>query len=110
MSRMTSFGDGAAAVYQADIDLYGGSDLVTIDKTFNDRGIPVPGTDTDGDGCSDGKELGDDATRGGRRDPNNGWDFFDTPDSAGARDSVISGGDIARLVSRFGTRGDPNGD
>lgn len=33
--------------------------------------------DSDGDGCADGEERGDDETRGGRRDPRNHWDFYD---------------------------------
>jgi hypothetical protein len=33
--------------------------------------------DTDGDGCTDGAELGPDPIFGGERDPLNFWDFFD---------------------------------
>ncbi|MCH7511131.1 MAG: thrombospondin type 3 repeat-containing protein [Chloroflexi bacterium] len=33
--------------------------------------------DSDGDGCSNIEELGPDPRRGGQRDPNNPWDFFD---------------------------------
>lgn len=33
--------------------------------------------DTDGDGCSDGEELGPAEMFGGRRDPMNGFDFYD---------------------------------
>ncbi len=59
-------------------------------------------TDTDGDGCSDAQELGSDATLGGRRDPNNPWDFFDTPDANGVRDGVILMADIMRVLRRYG--------
>ena len=34
--------------------------------------------DFDGDGCSNLKELGTDEKFGGRRNPFNPWDFFDT--------------------------------
>ncbi|OGO50336.1 MAG: hypothetical protein A2148_06640 [Chloroflexi bacterium RBG_16_68_14] len=37
----------------------------------------VPSRDTDGDGCSDYEELGDDAMKGGKRDPFNRHDFYD---------------------------------
>jgi alkaline phosphatase D len=33
--------------------------------------------DSDGDGCRDAEERGDDARRGGRRDPHDRWDFYD---------------------------------
>ncbi|OGO49970.1 MAG: hypothetical protein A2148_07675 [Chloroflexi bacterium RBG_16_68_14] len=34
--------------------------------------------DKDGDGCTTRRELGPDERLGGRRDPNNPWDFYDT--------------------------------
>jgi hypothetical protein len=34
--------------------------------------------DYDGDGCADGEELGPNPELGGRRDPTNHWDFYDT--------------------------------
>ena len=57
-------------------------------------------SDTDGDGCSDGKELGPDQLMGGRRDPTNPWDFFDPykdPDDPG--DQSIS--DIVAVVNQY---------
>jgi hypothetical protein len=39
-------------------------------------------TDTDGDGCTDAEESGLDHLRGGDRDMNNPWDFFDVPQPA----------------------------
>ncbi len=40
---------------------------------------PTVLADTDGDGCSDAKELGGNWRLGGQRDPNNPWDFGDVP-------------------------------
>jgi Tol biopolymer transport system component len=60
--------------------------------------------DSDGDGCSDAEELGPDEDYGGRRDPQNPWDFFDTP----TLDRTITIGDIVRIVGHFGgTAGPP---
>jgi len=39
----------------------------------------VPPMDSDGDGCTDVEELGDDPNLGGTRDPYNFWDFYDVP-------------------------------
>lgn len=44
------------------------------------------------------------------RDPNNPWDFFDTPDTANQRDKSITIADIGRVTSRFGSNGDPSTD
>ena len=87
---------------------------------YNDDedGIPTPfellmGTnactaDSDGDGCSDLQELGPDPGLGGGRDPLNPWDFFDVPDSANARDGLINGRDISRILAHYGIS-DANG-
>lgn len=64
--------------------------------------ITVEVFDTDGDGCNDYEEQNDDPTLGGQRDPSNFWDFYSVPNGMGARDRVISVGDIAALVQRFG--------
>jgi subtilisin family serine protease len=40
-------------------------------------------TDTDGDGCGDGREVGANQLAGGRRDPVSAFDFFDVPAPAG---------------------------
>lgn len=58
--------------------------------------------DTDQDGCSDKAEVGPRPQLGGGRNPNNFWDFFDTP----PRDKVISVKDIGNVVRRFGSMGD----
>ena len=66
---------------------------------------PASGIDSDGDGCDDAHEESLRADRGGLRDPNNPWDFFDTPDSGNYRDGSISMTDIFRVILRFGTTG-----
>ncbi|MEE8369449.1 MAG: penicillin acylase family protein, partial [Dehalococcoidia bacterium] len=43
-----------------------------------------PAHNTDGDGCTDGQELGADELLGGQRDPTNPWDFYDVPGPGGA--------------------------
>jgi hypothetical protein len=70
--------------------------------------------DGDRDGCPDVDEMqtapGSQMT-GGLRDPNNFWDFFDTPAYfTGVRDGAIVGSDIFRVVDFFGLTGDPGGD
>lgn len=57
--------------------------------------------DSDGDGCTDGAEFGPWAQAGGRRNPTNYWDFFDTP----PRDGSVAVGDLLGVVRRFGTTG-----
>jgi hypothetical protein len=64
-----------------------------------------PGADSDGDGCDDEREVGPNPALGGGRDPNNVWDFFDTPNDANVRDGAITAGDLARVVARFGSSG-----
>ncbi len=54
--------------------------------------------DSDGDGCSNGQE----ALRQG--DPNNPYDFFDTPGAV--RDKAVTVADLARVAQRFGSVGD----
>jgi hypothetical protein len=49
----------------------------TIVVHIGGGGMTVGVNDSDGDGCNDAQELGLDEVRGGRRDPNNAWDFFD---------------------------------
>ena len=61
--------------------------------------------DYDGDGCSDGVERGARALQGGVRDPQNPFDFFDTP----PRDGVVNSSDLFRVVGRFGSSIGANG-
>jgi hypothetical protein len=62
--------------------------------------------DYDGDGCDNLHERGPAALAGGLRDPDNVWDFFDTPGAGNAREGAISAADVARVVQRFGRNGD----
>jgi hypothetical protein len=55
--------------------------------------------DTDGDGCSDLEELGDDATTGGGRRPNHPWDFYDVTGDG----TVDLFNDIFAVAFLFGT-------
>ena len=76
--------------------------------------LPSCGLDTDGDGCPDAYELGPDPTRGGHRDPNNFWDFYDVwtlPDpvhqpNLWVRDRVVGIQDVLGVAKRFGTTRD----
>lgn len=63
--------------------------------------------DSDADGCANSREQGGNAALGGLRNAKQFWDFFDTPTNAGARDKVISTGDLQRIVSRFGSTQSP---
>ena len=63
--------------------------------------------DYDGDGSSNLHERSFSALTGGLRDPENVWDFFDTPGPGNARDGSITAADIARVVQRFGGSGNP---
>ena len=66
--------------------------------------------DSDSDGCTDVQEAGLSAGLGGLRDPENYWDFFNTPDVNNIRDRQIDITDIGNLVARFGALGEPEGD
>ena len=66
--------------------------------------------DTDGDGCTDVKELGPSHNLGGQRDPTNPWDFADVPapallpsDPTGVRNKVISLSDVLADLPYVGT-------
>ena len=68
-------------------------------------------SDTDRDGCGDGREGEADAALGGARDPIDFWDFFSVPTGAPpARDSIVDIGDIGAVVRRFGATGEPRVD
>jgi hypothetical protein len=67
--------------------------------------------DDDNDGCTDEQELGTNPALGGLRDPHDVWDFFDVPTGSQlVRDGAVVGPDIAAIVARFGSTGDPTGD
>jgi hypothetical protein len=70
----------------------------------------VEAGDADADGCLNITELGSDEMAGGRRDPNNFWDFFDVP--AGpelARDGRVTVSDVVAVAAHFGSFGDSSG-
>ncbi len=56
--------------------------------------------DTDQDGCPDKRELSDNPTQGGLRDPLNRWDFFD-PEKVNTLHHQTAA-DILRVVQQFG--------
>jgi len=67
--------------------------------------------DTDRDGCHDFQELGSDPTKGGQRNPNNPWDFYDVPVPArldptpnGATNFAINFQDVLGVLSYVGTQ------
>jgi hypothetical protein len=67
--------------------------------------------DDDDDGCMDTQEQGTDPLTGGRRSPHHPWDFMDQfTGPALAKDQAITISDVAAVVARFGTTGNPSGD
>ena len=73
-----------------------------LNAPVHDPGCDI---DTDGDGCMDAWELGPDARFGGKRDPNNPWDFYDVPDASGHRNGVVDlYSDVLGVAFRFGSR------
>lgn len=60
-------------------------------------------TDTDGDGCDDERELGASALIGGRRNPQNPYDFYDVN---GDR-VVTAGADVLSVARAFGSSAGP---
>ena len=59
--------------------------------------------DTDGDGCADVQETGPSQQLGGRRNPQNQWDFYDVNG-----DRVVTINDILTVASAFGPSTGPN--
>jgi hypothetical protein len=66
------------------------------------------GADFDLDGCTDAREAGPNQTLGGRRNPQHFWDVMDQW-IGGSRNEAITAGDVAAVVSRFGSSGNPAG-
>jgi hypothetical protein len=62
--------------------------------------IPPPAPDADGDGCPDHRETGSDPRRGGLRNPNDRWDFFDA-----TRDGSVDLDDVLDVLRFFGSDG-----
>lgn len=55
--------------------------------------------DSDGDGCADALELGNDERQGGRRDPFGRWDFYDV-----TGDQQVDSRDALAVTDALGTR------
>lgn len=77
------------------------------DGAADTDGDTVPNStdlDDDNDGCTDSAEVGSTVALGGRRNPHDVWDFFDTPDpnALPERDKAITIADIFRVAGRFG--------
>lgn len=73
--------------------------------------LAVTVNDIDGDGCSDGEEIGPYKHFGGLRHPANPWDFFDVPTGVTlARDGIVAIDDLAQVVARFGSNDAGAGD
>jgi Tol biopolymer transport system component len=66
------------------------------------RPIDHPFSDFDSDGCLDSRELHSSQVTGGRRNPQNFWDFFDTPNASNVRDKAVASADFNRVLQRFG--------
>lgn len=78
--------------------------VLMLRATAADAGVDI--VDTDRDGCTDAAELGDDPRLGGQRDPNNFWDFYDTPTpKAYERDRTVTVADMSAILGRFGSYG-----
>jgi hypothetical protein len=100
-----------AAIARTAALLLAASAIVTLPS--RDGALGAGTGDTDQDGCTDKAELQTapgSETSGGLRDPNNFWDFFDTPDNSNQRNKVVAGADFFRVLARFGSSGDPGGD
>lgn len=65
--------------------------------TSREDGCVVFSPDSDGDGCANMLEAGDDPALGGGRDPSNYWDFFDV-----TGDRVIDLSDTLMILEHFG--------
>jgi len=82
------------------------ADSVHINCNPEPEKLPEPG-DTDGDGCSDQRENGEDETLGGLRDFTNPWDFYDVSGPGGGPpDGVVDlANDILGVIQHFSPNG-----
>ena len=76
--------------------------------TIECLGLPEPG-DTDGDGCSDQQEFGNDERMGGQRDYLNPWDYYDVVGPAGGPPDgrIDLPNDILGVLLHFSPSGAP---
>jgi dipeptidyl aminopeptidase/acylaminoacyl peptidase len=94
-------------IYTMDAD---GTDQTNIsnDTTYDDTDpnwsrSSGPGADFDLDGCIDAKEAGPNQALGGRRNPQNFWDFFDVPTGPSlVRNKAVAAPDFNAVLQRFG--------
>ena len=104
---------GVLPVEQAGVLSQGGH--VTIGVTLIPNGVSLieltplaPDADSDGDGCTNAKELGLQSQQGGRRSPLNPWDFYDVygPGQTLPRDRVIDlANDILAVIQHYAPTG-----
>ncbi len=91
---------GAAALHPAQ----GSADIGDVDNPYSPNDWDVDGLTQ----AVEGQTAPGSEASGGRRDPTNHYDFFDTPAGDG-RDNAITIGDIGGVVAHFGTAtGDEN--
>lgn len=90
-------------ISQSNLDGTGDQVLMTGLDSPGDIALDIPpGTDSDGDGCTDKHELGSNPALGGLRDPAKFWDFYDAN-----RDGAVSGLDFFAVLSRFNAVWEP---
>ncbi|MGB2693933.1 MAG: flexitail domain-containing putative surface protein [Dehalococcoidia bacterium] len=77
------------------------------DCAYSFAAMPLDSVDTDDDGCTDAREVTAPPQMGGQRNPLSYWDFFDTPNATNLHDGVVNVADIRRVLTRFGSRGNP---
>ncbi len=77
---------------------FGGGSLTSAGNA--DIFVAKLGMDTDGDGCTDGSELGPNQLLGGQRSPLHFWDFFDV-----TGDQAIDLSDTLDILGYFGDAG-----
>ena len=67
----------------------------------------TPSADTDGDHCADNRETGPDPAKGGTRDPQDPWDFYDVLGfNFGPPDSVVDlANDILGVIQHYSPTG-----
>ncbi len=86
-----------------------GSKLVADSVHINCNPAPIEplNLDTDGDGCSDDKELGLDETLGGLRDPFDPYDFYDVVPT-GSPDGIVDLlNDVLGVINHYSPSGAP---
>jgi hypothetical protein len=84
------------------LDVIVGEDGTLYVAEFEGDQVTFLSPDSDNDGCSDGREMGTDASTGGGRDPDNAWDFYDVNG-----DFAVDLDDILAVAGAFGPAGEP---